>query len=228
MKKIYRAKEMRLVVILGLIVCLLAGCGNSEVKTQLETVTEETASAEETTEKEEAEETSAAEEITEEAKEEATEPEVKEEAAAEETDEDKAASEENATEESNPADPGEVTYITDFTSIDDYMAGLDMNTLPAIVIYNEQEGYIINMQMNQHYQLKANDQILYNIKEGEDEIGMYLSAYLGDGVEVYPNYGKLMLNYSLWNGEEENYFYKYEDGSEEIVGVICYLTPPTE
>ena len=215
MKKYYKEKAMRLVVSLSLIVCLLAGCGNSKTETSPEAATEETAVAEEATEavKEEP----------------AAEPEIKEEkAVAEESDDNETVSEEDTTEESDSADPGEVTYITDFTSIDDYMAGLDMNTLPAIVIYNEQEGYIINMQMDQHYQLKPDDQILYNIKENEDYIGMYLSAYLGDGVEVYPNYGKLMLNYTKWNGEEENYFYKYEDGSEEPIGVICYLTPPTE
>ena len=213
MKKYYKAKAMRLVVSLSLIVCLLAGCGSSKTETQPEAATEETA-----------------EEATEDVKEEpVAEPETKEEeAAVEESDENEAASEESTAEESDTADPGEVTYITDFTSIDDYMESLDMNTLPAIVIYNEQEGYIINMKMDQHYQLKPDDQILYNIKENEDYIGMYLSAYLGDGVEVYPNYGKLMLNYTKWNGEEENYFYKYEDGSEEPIGVICYLTPPTE
>ena len=213
MKKYYKAKAMRLVVSLSLIVCLLAGCGSSKTETQPEAATEETA-----------------EEATEDVKEEpVAEPETKEEeAAVEESDENEAASEESTAEESDTADPGEVTYITDFTSIDDYMESLDMNTLPAIVIYNEQEGYIINMQMDQHYQLKPDDQILYNIKENEDYIGMYLSAYLGDGVEVYPNYGKLMLNYTKWNGEEENYFYKYEDGSEEPIGVICYLTQPTE
>lgn len=209
MKKYYKEKAMRLVVSLSLIVCLLAGCGNSKTETSPEAATEE---------------------ATEAVKEEpAAEPKIKEEkAVAEESDDNETVSEEDTTEESDTADPGEVTYITDFTSIDDYMAGLDMNTLPAIVIYNEQEGYIINMQMNQHYQLKPDDQILYNKKENEDFIGMYLSAYLGDGVEVYPNYGKLMLNYTKWNGEEENYFYKYEDGSEEPIGVICYLTPPTE
>ncbi len=215
MKKYYKEKAMRLVVSLSLIVCLLAGCGNSKTETSPEAATEETAVAEEATEavKEEP----------------AAEPKIKEEkAVAEESDDNETVSEEDTTEESDSADPGEVTYITDFTSIDDYMESLDMNTLPAIVIYNEQEGYIINMQMDQHYQLKPDDQILYNIKENEDYIGMYLSAYLGDGVEVYPNYGKLMLNYTKWNGEEENYFYKYEDGSEEPIGVICYLTPPTE
>ena len=215
MKNYYKEKAMRLVVSLSLIVCLLAGCGNSKTETSPEAATEETAVAEEATEavKEEP----------------AAEPEIKEEkAVAEESDDNETVSEEDTTEESDSADPGEVTYITDFTSIDDYMESLDMNTLPAIVIYNEQEGYIINMQMNQHYQLKPDDQILYNKKENEDFIGMYLSAYLGDGVEVYPNYGKLMLNYTKWNGEEENYFYKYEDGSEEPIGVICYLTPPIE
>ena len=216
MKKNYKTKSMRLLVTLSLIACLLVGCGNSKAETQPEVATDETPTVEEATE---------------EVKEEPTaEPETKEDEAVTEetTSEDETVEEETTAEETDSADPGEVTYITDFTSIDDYMASLDMNTLPAIVIYNEQEGYIINMQMDQHYQLKQNDQILYNVKENEDYIGMYLSSDLGDGVEIYPNYRKLMLNYSKWDGEQKNYFYKYEDGSKDKIGVVCYLTPPTE
>lgn len=216
MKKNYKTKSMRLFVTLSLIACLLVGCGNSKAETQPEVATEETPTVEEATE---------------EVKEEPTaEPETKEdEAVAEETtSEDETVAEETTEEETDSADPGEVTYITDFTSIDDYIASLD-SSIPAIIIYNEQEGYIINMQEGQHYQLKSEDQILYNLKEDESLVGMSVPIDLGDGFNVFPNYRKFIVNYSVWTGEEKLYFYKHEDGSDKKIGIIaCYLTPPTE
>lgn len=210
MKKYYKAKAMRLVVSLSLIVCLLAGCGSSKTETQPEVATEE---------------------ATEDVKEEpVAEPETKEEeAAVEESDENEAASEESTAEESDTADPGEVTYITDFTSIDDYMESLDINVMPAIVIYNDQEHYIINMEEGQHYQLNAEDQILCNLKEDESIIGLCIPVDLGDGLDVFPNYRKFIVNYSVWDGEEKMYFYRPEDGNNKKIGIdACYLTPPTE
>lgn len=216
MKKYYKEKAMRLVVSLSLIVCLLAGCGNSKTETSPEAATEETAVAEEATEavKEEP----------------AAEPEIKEEkAVAEESDDNETVSEEDTTEESDSADPGEVTYITDFTSIDDYMESLDINVMPAIVIYNDQEHYIINMEEGQHYQLNAEDQILCNLKEDESIIGLCIPVDLGDGLDVFPNYRKFIVNYSVWDGEEKMYFYRPEDGNNKKIGIdACYLTPPTE
>lgn len=79
MKKYYKAKAMRLVVSLSLIVCLLAGCSSSKTETQPEAVTEE-----------------ATEDVKEES---AVEPETKEEeAVVEESDENEAASEESTAE----------------------------------------------------------------------------------------------------------------------------------
>lgn len=217
MKKNYKTKSMRLLVTLSLIVCLLVGCGNSKAETQPEVATDETPTVEEATEKVKEEPTA--------------EPETKEEDEAvveETTSEDETVAEETTEEETDSADPGEVTYITDFTSIDDYIASLD-SSIPAIIIYNEQEGYIINMQEGQHYQLKSEDQILYNLKEDESLVGMSVPIDLGDGFNVFPNYMKFIVNYSVWTGEEKLYFYKHEDGSDKKIGIIaCYLTPPTE
>ena len=217
MKKNYKTKSMRWFVTLSLIACLLVGCGNSKAETQPEVATEETPTVEEATE---------------EVKEEPTaEPETKEdEAVAEETtSEDETVAEETTAEETDSADPGEVTYITDFTSIDDYMASLDSES-PAIVIYNEQEGYIINMQEDQHYQLNANDVILRNIKETDDE-SKYDVAFRYDletGELVFPNYHQIIPDYSKWTEEEKVYFKFYEKSGNKLGGVTCYLTPPTE
>jgi hypothetical protein len=72
-----------------------------------------------------------------------------------------------------------VTYITDFTSIDDYMGSLDSEK-PAIVIYNQQEGYLINMQEGQHYQLDSNDVYSKWVKEEE----FYFEIYDKEGNEL--------------------------------------------
>lgn len=215
MKKNYKTKSMRLLVTLSIVACLLVGCGNSKAETQPEVTTEETPTVEEATE---------------EVKEEPTaEPETKEdEAVVEETtsEDETTVAEETTAEETDSADPGEVTYITDFTSIDEYMASLDSEN-PAIVIYNETEGYIINMQEDQHYQLKENDVLLRNIKKDDPYYDITFRVDLGMGDIVFQNYKQFIPDYSKWTKEEEFYFEIYhEDGS--IVGVTCYLAPPTE
>ena len=203
MKKNYKTKSMRLLVTLSLIACLLVGCGNSKAETQPEIATEET---------------------TEEVKEEPTaEPETKEdEAVAEETtSEDETVAEETTAEETDSADPGEVTYITDFTSIDDYMASLDSES-PAIVIYNEQEGYIINMQEGQHYQLKKDDQVILNFT---DMIGYGMNPELVDGISKNVGWAYSVAMLKLENFVNDQEFYIIDPNDNKIT---CYLAPPTE
>lgn len=211
MKKNYKTKSMRLLVTLSLIACLLVGCGNSKAETQPEVATDETPTVEETTE---------------EVKEEPTaEPETKEDEAVTEetTSEDETVAEETTEEETDSADPGEVTYITDFTSIDDYMASLDSES-PAIVIYNEQEGYIINMQEGQHYQLKSDDKILFNFEDG---IGYGFDFDIGNTYEPRNGYAVFTGDYSKISESKEFFLKKkLDDGS--IIEINCYLAPPTE
>lgn len=211
MKKNYKTKSMRLLFTLSLIVCLLVGCGNSKAETQPKVATDETPTVEEATE---------------EVKEEPTaEPETKEDEAVTEetTSEDETVEEETTAEETDSADPGEVTYITDFTSIDDYMASLDPES-PAIVIYNSNEGYIINMQEGQHYQLKSDDKILFNF---ENAIGYACDLDIGNTFEPRNGYVVYLADYSKISESKEFFLNKkLDDGS--IVGVNCYLAPPTE
>ena len=207
MKKNYKTKSMRLLVTLSLIACLLVGCGNSKAETQPEVATDETPTVEEATE---------------EVKEEPTaEPETKEDEAVTEetTSEDETVEEETTAEETDSADPGEVTYITDFTSMEDYMGQLE-SAKPAIVIYNESEEYIINMEENQHYQLKSADKILFN--KGLDGYGFKVA--LGSKVSEWPKYVEYHPEYSNWEGEQE--FSLRNIATKEKL--TCYLTPPTE
>ena len=227
MKKREITKIVHSLMVAGLAACLLAGCGNAKTESSSDTAVEETTDAEAATESEAAEN-----EATEEQSDANAEASNEENSSTETTDTDttnssdeagKAEPDTAAEAADTASDPGEVTYITDFTSIDDYMGSLDSEK-PAIVIYNQQEGYLINMQEGQHYQLKAEDKILFNFESG---IGYGFDFEIGNTIE--PRFG-----YSVFTGdytkisEDKKFFLKkkLEDGS--IIEIGCYLAPPVE
>ena len=227
MKKREITKIVHSLMVAGLAACLLAGCGNAKTESSSDTAVEETTDAEAATESEAAEI-----EATEEQSDANAEASNEENSSTETTDTDttnssdeagKAEPDTAAEAADTASDPGEVTYITDFTSIDDYMGSLDSEK-PAIVIYNQQEGYLINMQEGQHYQLKAEDKILFNFESG---IGYGFDFEIGNTIE--PRFG-----YSVFTGdytkisEDKKFFLKkkLEDGS--IIEIGCYLAPPVE
>ena len=227
MKKREITKIIKSAAVVSLSACLLVGCGNAKSESSSDTAVEETTDAEAATESEAAENEAAEEQS--DANAEAL---AEENSSSETTDTDTTDSSDEAEEAESDttaeatdtaSDPGEVTYVTDFTSIDDYMGSLDSEK-PAIVIYNQQEGYLINMQEGQHYQLKAEDKILFN---SESLIGYGFDFDIGDTYE--PRFG-----YSVFTGdytkisEDKKFFLKkkLEDGS--IIEIGCYLAPPVE
>lgn len=227
MKKREITKIIKSAAVVSLSACLLVGCGNAKPESSSDTAVEETTDAEAATESEAAENEAAEEQS--DANAEAL---AEENSSTETTDTDttdssdeagKAESDTAAEAADTASDPGEVTYITDFTSIDDYMGSLDSEK-PAIVIYNQQEGYLINMQEGQHYQLKAEDKILFNFENG---IGYGLDFEIGNTFEPRNGYVVYLADYSKIS-EDKKFFLdkKLEDGS--IVGVSCYLAPPVE
>lgn len=228
MKKREITKIVHSLMVAGLAACLLAGCGNAKTESSSDTAVEETTDAEAATESEAAENEAAEEQS--DANAEAL---AEENSSTETTDTDTTdSSDESGKAESDttaeatdtaPSDPGEVTYITDFTSIDDYMGSLDSEK-PAIVIYNQQEGYLINMQEGQHYQLKAEDKILFN---SESLIGYGFDFDIGDTYEPRFGYSVFTGDYSKIS-EDKKFFLKkkLEDGS--IIEIGCYLAPPVE
>ena len=228
MKKREITKIVHSLMVAGLAACLLAGCGNAKTESSSVTAVEETTDAEAATESEAAEN-----EAAEEQSDASAEASNEENSSTETTDTDTTDSSDEAEEaesdttaeatDTASSDPGEVTYITDFTSIDDYMGSLDSEK-PAIVIYNQQEGYLINMQEGQHYQLKAEDKILFNFENG---IGYGLDFEIGNTFEPRNGYVVYLADYSKIS-EDKKFFLdkKLEDGS--IVGVSCYLAPPVE
>lgn len=220
MKKREITKIVHSLMVAGLAACLLTGCGNAKTESSSDAAVEETTDAEAANESETAES-----EASEEQSDASTETLAEENSSTETTDTDTTDSSDEAeeTESDTVSDPGEVTYITDFTSIDDYMGSLDSEK-PAIVIYNQQEGYLINMQEGQHYQLKAEDKILFNF---ESSVGYGYDHDLGSSFEPRNGYVVYLADYSKISEDKDFYLRKkLEDGS--IVGVSCYLAPPVE
>lgn len=211
MKKREITKIIKSAAVVSLSACLLVGCGNAGTENGSEKVVEET-SAVEAAENDAAEEQSdtADSQTNEAASDEPTDKEL-----------DEAAGEEDGSASDTTADPGEVTYVTDFTSIDDYMDGLGSEK-PAIVIYNQQEGYLINMQEGQHYQMKKTDELFLNF---QDAIGYGMNLELVDGgyQPVDHNYTIANLNLDKFTDNQEFYIIDPNDNK-----ITCYLTPPSE
>lgn len=231
MKKREITKIIKSAAVVSLSACLLVGCGNAKSESSSDTAVEETTDAEAATESEAAENEAAEEQS--DANAEAL---AEENSSSETTDTDTTDSSDEAEEAESDttaeatdtaSDPGEVTYVTDFTSIDDYMGGFDMSTSPVIVIYNEQEGYLINMQEGQHYQLDSNDVILCNIKKTDNESDYDIAFRVDLETEevVFPNYHMVIPDYTKWTQEEEFYNIVYDKEGNELGGVTCYLTP---
>lgn len=230
MKKREITKIVHSLMVAGLAACLLAGCGNAKTESSSDTAVEETIDAETATESEAAENEAAEEQS--DANAEAL---AEENSSTETTDTDTTDSSDEAEEAESDttaeatdtaSDPGEVTYVTDFTSIDDYMGSLGSEK-PAIVIYNQQEGYLINMQEGQHYQLDSNDVILCNIKKTDNESDYDIAFRVDLETEevVFPNYHMVIPDYTKWTQEEEFYNIVYDKEGNELGGVTCYLTP---
>lgn len=232
MKKREITRIVHSLMVAGLAACLLAGCGNAKTESSSDTAVEETTDAEAATESEEAENEAAEEQSGANAEtlvEENSSTETTDTDTTDSSDEEEETESDTTTEATDTAssDPGEVTYITDFTSIDDYMGGFDMSTSPVIVIYNEQEGYLINMQEGQHYQLDSNDVILCNIKKTDNESDYDIAFRVDLETEevVFPNYHMMIPDYTKWTQEEEFYNIVYDKEGNELGGVTCYLTP---
>lgn len=227
MKKREITKIVHSLMVAGLAACLLAGCGNAKTESSSDTAVEETTDAEAATESEAAENEAAEEQS--DANAEAL---AEENSSTETTDTDTTDSSDEAEEAESDttaeatdtaSDPGEVTYVTvtDFTSFEQYMDSLDPEK-PAIVIYNNEEGYMVNMQEGQHYQMKKSDELFFNF---QDAIGYGMNLELVDGgyQPVDHNYTKANLHLDKFTDDQEFYVIDPDDNK-----ITCYLTPPSE
>lgn len=216
MRKKNLAPKIHLLVLTTIISLSLFGCGNSQAESTPATAAseQEPAVAEETT----IEETST--EIVDDVQEET--------AGAEEEDQETATeTEESAEVEEVAEDPGEVEYITGYLTIFEYTKNLDPSKL-CILIYNETDGYIIDMKEGQHYQLKKGDKI-YSLFENGSIVGYgfnfeIVKSIVGPENEPEQEYE---IDYSKMT-ENQEFFIKRKLDSGEFVQLTVYLDPPTE
>lgn len=227
MKKREITKIVHSLMVAGLAACLLAGCGNAKTESSSDTAVEETTDAEAATESEAAENEAAEEQSdasAEASNEENSSTETTDTDTTDSSDEAEETESDTTTEATDTAsDPGEVTYVTvtDFTSFEQYMDSLDPEK-PAIVIYNNEEGYMVNMQEGQHYQMKKSDELFFNF---QDAIGYGMNLELVNGGYQPVDHNYTIANLHLDKFTDDQEFYVIDPNDNKIT---CYLTPPSE
>lgn len=200
---------LRTILSLTLAAFLLCGCGNSKNEAPVE----------------EAPEVASEEEVTEEAEKE----EIQE--AQQPAEEETPAEEEVADKTNNGMPVAKVeTTVNNYDEFINYIYSLD-NQTPALLIYNENEGYVINMREGEYYQLKKDDRIFEYLSEREKAFSDTLmdpSNILGGEekniVEIRPDYSQydsphevLYVVYFTEELEKGDYFL-----------LTCYLDAPAE
>lgn len=201
---------LRTILSLTLAAFLLCGCGNSKNEAPVEEAPE-VASEEEVTEEPEKEEIQEAQQPAE-----------------EETPAEEEVTEEPKEEETSIDMPEAqvTTTVADITEFAQYMANLDPKT-PHIVIWNEAEGYVIDMGEGEYYQLKIDDRIFLNSSTDMESISYSipeLDKELGAlGHESIPDYSQF--------DKPHECRYKItlkDDPSGERIKLTCYLDAPAE
>ena len=208
-------KVWKLILSVTMAAFLLWGCGSAEGESAEEAGAAEATAEESVIEEEKAEETEKEEQNAQQPAEEET--------LAEE--ESVAESKEEETSIDMPEAQVTTTVANDY-EFGRYIKSLDPRT-PHIVIYNETEGYIIDMQEGEHYQLKTDDRIFLNVNSDYMKYKAYSIPETGyqpiEGAwEIIPDYSKFEVG-------KLHYYHIYpSDNLEEYVEISCYLDPPTE
>lgn len=122
------------------------------------------------------------------------------------------------------------TTVNEAGSISDYMESLDPQK-PAIVIYNPDDGTIINMKEGEHYSLNKEDQIIVNrnwdfIESRKFDTNLVFNEFTelcDSAIILYLNYDNFVKNqefyYEIWLTDNPN---------EDSLKLTCYLDPPIE
>lgn len=208
-------KVWKLILSVTMAAFLLWGCGSAEGEAAEEAGAAEVTAEESVIEEEKAEETEKEEQ-------DAQQPAEKETLAEEES---VAESKEEETSIDMP-EAQVTTTVANFDGLCDYMVALNPET-PHIVIYNEAEGYIIDMKEGEQYQLKKDDRIFLNVNSDYMKNVAYSmpdTSYqpISGGWEIIPDYSQFKV------GELHYYDIYLSDNYDEYVEICCYLDPPTE
>lgn len=206
MKKI---NVLRLVLSVTLAAFLLCGCGNSKeapAEEAPEVAEEEVTEENEVEEKEETlqpteEETPVGEEVAEEPKEEET--------------------------STDMPEAQVTTTVADITEFAQYMEGIDPKT-PHIVIWNEAEGYVIDMGEGEYYQLKNDDRIFLNSNAEIKKISYKLPELRKEPAALWL---ECIPDYSEFEDPQECIYWiltKEAVSDDEGTWITCYLDAPAE
>lgn len=208
MKKI---NVLRLVLSVTLAAFLLCGCGNSKEAPA-----------------EEAPEVAAEEEVTEEN--EVEEEEEEQEFVEEETSAGEEGAKEPKEEETYNGMPVAKVKITvdNFEEFLNYVDSLD-NQKPALLIYNENEGYVINMGEGEYYQLKTDDRIFEYLSERYVMSSDTLEAGAGNGIKTH--LFEMVPDYSQYDSPHKviyKVFFTEDYQNGDCFRLDCYLDAPAE
>lgn len=118
------------------------------------------------------------------------------------------------------------TKVSTLEEVVAYALQLDSKT-PHIIIFNEQEGYLIDMKEGEHYQLKSEDRIFETVTPDMDSVTSSLPIKEEKPVtgmyEKIPNYDEFenpqKALYKIWTTDDP-------DG--EAKRITCYLYAPVE
>lgn len=200
---------LRTILILTLTAFLLYGCGNSKDEAPAKEVPE-VAAEEEVTEEPEKEEEQEAQQPAEE--ETLAEEEVAEEPKKEET-------------STDMPEAQVTTTVENWDGLLSYVEPLDPS-IPHIIIYNEAEGYIIDMKEGEYYHLKSDDRIFLNASV--DTYYMVSIPTSKDYINHESYIKEIIPDYSQFSNPQKVGYGVSVSKPEELSWIICNLIPSTE
>ena len=122
------------------------------------------------------------------------------------------------------------TTVSDIYAFLDYAEALSE---PALLIYNESEGYVINMGEGEYYQLQSDDRIFEYLSEKEDG-GSSDTLEAGGGnniaksVEDISYVYEMKPDYSQYDKPHKVIYKVFFEGREKYFLLTCYLDAPTD
>lgn len=133
---------------------------------------------------------------------------------------------EEPTEETSTEMPeAQVTTVADITEFAQYMANVDPKT-PHVVVWNEAEGYLIDIKDGEYYQIKEGDRIFESWNAGVDAIWSTIPEKshtgMAEAFEITPDYTKFDDNHECIYG-----IYLKENPDTPIY-ITYYLDAPAE
>lgn len=142
---------------------------------------------------------------------------------------------ENQQEDKQGSDMKEAKVIATVGNYLEFLDYVETFDKPVLLIYNEKEGYVINMGEGEYYQLKSDDRIFeYDTAQA---VAMSDTLEAGEGIsprayifEMFPDYTKFekphKVLYVVYYTKESAY--GNLENEEDYFLLTCYLDPPVD